>query len=330
MKTKFLFGLFFMGILTISNILCAQEMGLQEILTGEKDTREEEQNLTFQSYFFEALKQKAINNYAKAIENLESCYAIDSTSKAVEFEFSKNYLALKKYFEAEIFIDKALKEDPKNLYLLSHKVAIYKAQRDFENAISFQKEISEINPKYSDGLVLLYLQNKNYEEAEMLIQEIENKALATTRIKGYKRYIANRKKSIEKLKNKPVVKTNSDDISSLKKQYETTRDFKVLRQILNLELKSEEFELLYDDSKEGLELFPSQPFLYQINGLALNKLTKYNEAIAVLSIGIDFVIEDNVMEASFYEQLSTAYEGLKNTNEALKYKQKAEKLRQQN
>lgn len=330
MKTKFLFGLFFMGILTISNVLYAQEMGLQEILTGKKDTREEEKNLKFQTYFFEALKQKAINNYSKAVESLESCYAIDSTSKAVEFEFSKNYLALKKYFEAEIFIDKALKQDPENLYLLAHKVSIYKAQRDFENAIIIQKDIIEINPKYSDGLVLLYLQNKNYEEAEVLIQDIENKALATTKIKGYKRYIENRKKSLDKPKKKPVVKANSDDISSLKRQYETKKDFNVLRQILNLELKSEEFELLYEDSKESLELFPSQPFLYQINGLALNKLTKYNEAIAVLSIGIDFVIEDNEMEASFYEQLSIAYEGLKDTSKALIYKQKADKLRQQN
>ena len=57
---------------------------------------EEEQDLKFQTYFFEALKQKAINNYGKAIENLEHCNAIKVNNKAVEFELSKNYLLLKK------------------------------------------------------------------------------------------------------------------------------------------------------------------------------------------------------------------------------------------
>ena len=77
-------------------------------------------------------------------------------------------------------------------------------------------------------------------------------------------------------------------------------------------------------------MFPAQPFLYKINGLALNKLGKYKEAIDVLTLGIDFVIDNNPMEADFYEQLSISYEGLKQLNKALKYKQKAEKLRKGN
>ncbi len=73
-----------------------------------------------------------------------------------------------------------------------------------------------------------------------------------------------------------------------------------------------------------------QPFLYKMNGVALNRLRKYNEAISVLTIGIDFVVDDNTMEADFYEQFSISYEGLNNKEEALKYKQKAERLRQGN
>ncbi|MDO9273937.1 MAG: hypothetical protein Q7T92_00120, partial [Lutibacter sp.] len=80
-------------------------------------------------------------------------------------------------------------------------------------------------------------------------------------------------------------------------------------------------------SKEALELFPEQPILYKMNGLALNKLGKYNEAIAVLSIGIDFVIDNSAMEADFYEQLSISHEKLGNKSEAIKYKQRAIALR---
>ncbi|MFD1292979.1 tetratricopeptide repeat protein [Lutibacter holmesii] len=328
MKSTVVFGLFLMGTLMVSNNLFAQEVGVNQLVTGDKEQLIENKNLEFQTHFFEALKQKAINNYSKAIESLEACYAIDSTSKAVEFEFSKNYLLLKKYIEAEIFIDKALLQDPKNVYLLTQKVAIYKAQRSFNLAIEIQKEIITMHPSYSDELVLLYLQNQNFEKAEVLIAEIEAKALATSKIKGYKQYIANRKKAMESATSKPKMAAKTNDIATLKKQYETSKDFKLLRQILNSELQSNNFNALYSDSKEGLELFPTQPFLYQINGLALNKLMKYNEAIAVLSIGIDFVIDNNQMEADFYEQLSIAYKGLENESEALKYKQKAEKLRQ--
>ena len=66
-----------------------------------------------------------------------------------------------------------------------------------------------------------------------------------------------------------------------------------------------------------------------MNGFASNKLGKYNEAIDVLTLGIDFVIENTILEADFYEQLSISYEGLKQYKEALKYKQKAEELRNQ-
>ena len=120
MKGKFLYGFMLMGIIAVSKVSYAQEPTLLEIITGEKDLSKEEKNLEFQTHFFEALKQKAINNYSKAIESLEQCYQIDDNSTAVEFEFSKNYLALKNYFEAEIFIDKALEKEPKNVYLLKH------------------------------------------------------------------------------------------------------------------------------------------------------------------------------------------------------------------
>lgn len=87
---------------------------------------------------------------------------------------------------------------------------------------------------------------------------------------------------------------------------------------------------MYIDSKQALELFPAQPYLYKINGLALNKLGKYNEAIDVLTIGIDFVIDNMEMETGFYEQLIIGYQGLNNQNEVAKYKQKMQDLRQKN
>ncbi len=316
MRYGFLHKLLLGGIVFISSIAYAQ-----------KNKSEEENDLKFQSYFFEALKQKAIKNYSKAIVSLEKCYELDSTSLAIEFEFSKNYFLLKNYNEAQIFIDKALEKEPANIYLLRHKIAIFKVLRNFQNAIEFQKKLVQIQPHYSDELVLLYIQNKNFEKAEILIDEIEKNALKTSRIKGFKKFLENRKIPSKKI-NKAQSPIKNADIEMLKKLYIDKKDFQILKEILTKELANGHFELLNIDSKNGLELFPAQPFLYKMNGLALNKLGKYNEAISVLTIGIDFVIDNNMIEADFYDQLSISFERLGNKTEALKYKQKAIQLRQ--
>lgn len=318
--------------LKIHKIIAIGIVLISGFANAQKSYTVEENKLKFQTHFFEALKQKAIKNYSKAIESLEKSYEIDSLNLAVEFEFSKNYLLLNKYFEAEVFINKALETEPNNMYLLQHKVAIFKSQRKFQNAIEIQKRIIEIKPKYTDELVMLYIQNKNFKKAEKLLAEIEENAMSTSKIKVLKKYLNNRKTIIKNLnKNKPSkANLQTADMKTLKKLYSQKKDYKILQEILNREAANKLFEMLYADSKEALELFPAQPFLYKMNGMALNRLGKYNEAIAVLTIGIDFVVDDNTTEADFYEQLSISYEGLNNKKEALKYKQKAEQLRQGN
>ena len=76
MRYGFLHKIFLVGIVLISSLVYAQ-----------KNNSDEENNLKFQSYFFEALKQKAIKNYSKAIISLEKCYEIDSTNFAVYLKF---------------------------------------------------------------------------------------------------------------------------------------------------------------------------------------------------------------------------------------------------
>lgn len=294
---------------------------------AQKINTEEENSLKFQTHFFEALKQKAIKNYGKAIESLELCNEIDTANVSVFFEFSKNHLELNNYFEAELFIDKALAFEPENWYLLQHKVAVLKAQLNFSKAIEVQKKILQNHPKYTEELVFLYIQNQNFMEAEALISKMEENAMTTLKLKSFKSYLENRK-SLQINAEKQSDNANENmDIESLKKSYSENKEFKIVQEILTKEAKEGLFEQVYADSKEALELFPEQPYLYKMNSVALNRLGKYNEAIAVLSIGIDFVIDNSAMEADFYEQLSVNHEKLGNKSEALKYKQRAAALR---
>lgn len=316
MGTKNLNRIIAVGMLFISTFSYAQQVNLAE-----------ENSLKFQTHFFEALKQKAIKNYGKAIESLELCNEIDTTNVAVFFEFSKNHLELNNYFEAELFIDKALQQEPENRYLLQHKVAVLKAQRNFSKALDVQKKILKIQPKEFEEMVFLYIQNQNFDLAAELIAKMEENAMTTLRLKSFKTFLENRK-AAQQFINKPVnAVIENKDIETLKKSYSENKDFKIVQEILIYEEKEALFEQVYASSKEALELFPEQPFLYKMNGLALNKLGKYSEAIAVLSIGIDFVIDNSAMEADFYEQLAISHEKLGNKSEALKYKQRSAALR---
>ena len=294
---------------------------------AQKINTQEENNLKFQTYFFEALKQKAIKNYNKAIESLELCSEIDSSNVSVLFEFSKNHLELNNYFEAELFIDKALSLESGNRYLLQHKVAVLKAQRNFGKAIEVQKKIVQLQPKENEELVFLYIQNQNFDLAEDLISKMEENAMSTLKLKSFKNYLDNRKLLQQNEEKNQDIAYKNMDIESLKKTYSKSKEYKIMQEILSEEAKEELFEMVYADSKAALELFPEQPYLYKMNGFALNKLGKYKEAIAVLSLGIDFVIDNSAMEADFYEQLSISHEKLGNKSEALKYRQRAAALK---
>ena len=64
-----------------------------------------------------------------------------------------------------------------------------------------------------------------------------------------------------------------------------------------------------------------------MNGKAQNNLFKYKEAIEILQAGLDFIIDNNDLEANFYKQLQTAYLALGNSKEATKCANKIQALK---
>ena len=78
---------------------------------------------------------------------------------------------------------------------------------------------------------------------------------------------------------------------------------------------------------DALDLYPSQPLLYLLYGVALNKQSKFKEAIEQLEIGIDYIIDDTKMESDFYQQLGDAYTGSGNATKGQQYIGKANALK---
>ena len=72
----------------------------------------------FQEHFFEALKQKGIENYDRAVEALQKCLNLDSKKPVIYFELGKNYNKLKNFGAAEENLKKAISMQPDNVWFL--------------------------------------------------------------------------------------------------------------------------------------------------------------------------------------------------------------------
>ncbi len=411
-----------------------------------------------QEYFFEALKQKGIENYDRAVIALLKCIDLDDSESVFYFELGKNYNALKNFGAAEDALKQAVKMEPDNEWYLDELYDIYAQQNEYDKAIKTVKQLVKYHPDYKEDLATLYVRTKKYDDALEVLDEMDTElGLSPTRdllrnqiyeLTGRKkdqidnledrvednpdeesnylaliyRYSENNEneKAFETAKKLLEIKPNSQlvhlalykfylegneaekAIESMKivvksprikpdakmmvlsdfvkfvgenPQYEPdlieatamiTNDttgtsyleiaqyylkkgdkakaldyynqanamggdnYGILRNILLLEIDLENFEQAEIESREALEKFPSQPLFYLVNGVALNKLSKPDEAIEALEMGLDYIIEDTKMQADFYNQISIAYTQLNNTAKAKTFSDRAKQLESSN
>ncbi|MDH3321646.1 MAG: hypothetical protein OEM04_01590, partial [Flavobacteriaceae bacterium] len=288
----------------------------------------EQQNINFQTFFFEALQQKAIENYDKAIYALEACKNIDDKSTAVFFELSKNYVFLLKFTEAEYYILKALEIETDNIYMLRHLKEIKTKQNDFKGAIKIQQKIVEIEPDEESDLVILYIKSGEIDKAIVVLKKLESEDNIPDHLLALKESLLQPIPEITENRNVGAFKEEpKSKIEVLKENYYSKKDYNSLKLVLERELKTKQYLELLKDSEEAVNLFPAQPFVYLMHGVAFNNLRKYKEAIKTLELGLDFIIDDKDLEAKFMEQLSLSYKGLGENKTASSYYQKALDLR---
>ena len=412
----------------------------------------------FQELFYEALKQKGIENYDRAAEAFQKCIEIDNSVPVLYFELGKSYSKLKNFGAAEDALKKAVDKDPDNEWFLDELYGFYASHNEFDKAIKTIKQLVRFHPDYKEDLASLYVKTKKYDDALEILDALDaqfgisvrrdimrNRIYAATgrkkdQIKNLEsrvednpekesnylaliyRYSENneKEKAFETAKELLNVNPNSqlvhlalykfylDDndaemaIESMKivikstaikpeaklkvltdfvkfvkenPEYETDlieatamvsdtnnsktvielgqyylakndkvkalenfeialklepNNFEVLRNIMLLYIDLKKFDLAKEKSSNALEIYPSQPLLYLINGVALNELNQPKEALESLETGLDYIIEDTKMEADFYNQLSKAYTLLNNTTKAKAFSDKAKQLQSPN
>jgi len=129
----------------------------------------------FQDYFYEALKQKGIENYDKAITALEQCLKIKSNDATVYSELGKNYLALKDYKNAYSSFEKATQIDPKNKWFWIGMYDVSYETNDYNQGISILNKLVLFDEQFKNDLITLYMGSEQFDKALGLINELNDK-----------------------------------------------------------------------------------------------------------------------------------------------------------
>ncbi|TXD49681.1 tetratricopeptide repeat protein [Polaribacter sp. IC073] len=271
----------------------------------------EEKELEFQQFFFKALSEKSIGNYQKAIENLESCNQILPNNLTVFFEFSKNYLELNNTLLAKEYIQRAIEKDVDNVWMQKHLVKVFVKENNLSEAIKVQQKVVALDLKERTYLAKLYLRNRDYKSALQVMNTLQEENVLSANLKRVKDSLEERKNTVEK---------TTEVVEDVFKKFETNKSYTTLKEIL--EATADKPALLLKYSTEGISLFPAQPFVYLMNGKALNAKKEYKKALETLKNGIDFVVEE-AMEVDFYNEMAISYKGLGNKSEEKKYREKS-------
>ncbi|MBA4135574.1 MAG: cytochrome C biosynthesis protein, partial [Flavobacterium sp.] len=140
----------------------------------------------FQDHFYEALKQKSIENYDKAILSLERCKEIQPENPVTYFELGKNYLAQKKYKEAYDNFEKVTQMDPKNRWAWVGMYDVCYDTKNYNQAIIIVEKLVEFKEEYKEDLTSLYMNTQQFDKALELINELNEKVGKSDKRELYK------------------------------------------------------------------------------------------------------------------------------------------------
>ncbi|TDO83832.1 tetratricopeptide repeat protein [Flavobacterium chryseum] len=194
----------------------------------------------YQDSFYESLKQKGIENYDKAILSLEKCIKLKPNDAVAYFELGKNYLALKKYAEAQSSFEKATQLNPKNKWFWLGIYDVSYETKNYPLAIEIIQKIIPFDEEYKDDLISLYMITNQYDKALLAINEMNDKFGKSQDRERYKQQILSQGNHqdteitnlIDQIKKNPKVESNYIDLISLyTKTDETDKALDVAKQL---------------------------------------------------------------------------------------------------
>lgn len=257
----------------------------------------------FQELFFEALKQKGIENYGKAINALLKCKQLATNSDVIDHELAKTYLLNNQLVLAEEYAREAIISKPANLWYLNTLVEIRELQGTDLKGMKEQFPYSNVQLK--ENLARIYFEKKRYDIAREVLKDLHSSKFTRELIS----------KIQDSTKQENLVSEELPGIENIKE----VNPVKVLTNELNSLLEKGDVDLISQKAEEAIETYPAQPFFYYAKGAALNSMAEYKEAVDFLMMGLDFVFDNDELLNKFYTELAIAHTALGETTKANTY-----------
>ena len=285
------------------------------------------------------------------IEELDKVLPADATREMYKHQILKEKISSSDAIDLENEINKNPKNEQAYIALIYLYSESNQTQKAFEIAKLLAKNIPDSDWAHV-SLFKFYLEENNPEKAISSMKTVFQSNQVDNKIKhrvfneflifvsNNPQYDKELEKAISYFKNDPNVSVAKE----VGKFYFTKNNWKEASDYFEISLKDNlndleamllllqsytemgSFDRVLEKSDNFKGLFPLQPELYYYNGLALNQMRNFKKAKDVLEEGLDYLIDNEVLELNFYIQLTETSAGLSNEKDKSKYGQKAEKL----
>jgi predicted Zn-dependent protease len=278
----------------------AQEEGSAELFTDAYTDQ-------FQETFFEAIKQKGIENYDRAEALFLEAKKLDPINPVIDHELAKVLFQEKQYARAERYALDAVRAEPGEYWFVQTLMEILMQQSKLPQ--DYAGELPLDLAEFRLNLATWYYGQEKWDKAENQLAPLP----VTDRVRLLKAQISHArlneetKEALTREAEKPVAAEGS--VAA----YEQT-----LRELLD----KQNWNSVGETSREALERYPLQPFFYYANGLALLRQGRAIEAVQVLTEGEGMLLGDSEIGQMVYRTLAEAHTQLGNTEKAKKYQNK--------
>ena len=243
----------------------------------------------FEDNFYEALKQKAIENYDKAIVSLEKCLQKEPNNPEIHYQLGVNYLNLKNYAQAESAFQKAVDLEPKQRWYWNGLYDVYYQLKDFQKSIPIVEKLVTFDANMKEDLVSLFMHTQQFDKAKKVIDDIQSTGTLTKTMEMYQVQIQAMAKGVKPetdeliaaIKNNPKLEQNYIDLIYV---YSTA----------NQEQKAFETALLLEKEIPNSDMAHVSLVKFYINENNSSKATESYRRVAKSS-KIDFKIKQRVL-----------------------------------
>jgi tetratricopeptide (TPR) repeat protein len=330
MKKTFLAALFTFSVCNICPVLSQENP--EDVASVSND---------FQNFYFESLKQKAIENYDKSITALEKCLKIEPNNENVYYELGKNYLFQKEYKKAYDSFEKASQINPKNQWFWVGMYDVCYETKDYNKGIIIIEKLIEFKPEFKEDLVSLYMNTNQFDNALTLINELNDKVGKSDKRDLYKaqimqdpKYSGSEKANLlDQIKKNPKTESNYLDLILLYSKSNQEDKANEIAKKLELEIPNSDWAQvnlfkLHINNNDGEKavnamniIFASKKIDDKIKHRVLNEFLifvktnpKYNSD---LENAIDFFKNDKQVNVA--KEVAKFYQNQKDWDKAIQY-----------